>query len=68
MNGEEIMNNLIERLKVIAAHAQKSDAIIIEAAIDRIKELEDRLSDYEEDITDWQYSVVNQMGRKPGDK
>lgn len=62
------MNDLIERLRVIAVHAKKSDAIIIEAAIDRIKDLEDKLSDYEEDITDWQYSVVNQMGRKAGDK
>jgi len=58
------MINLIAKLKVIAVKAHKSDALIIEAAIDRIKELEAKLSDYEEDITDWQDSVEVQMRRK----
>lgn len=62
------MIELIEKLMVIAAKANKSDAHIIEAAIDRINELEAKLSDYEEDITDWQYSVETQMRRKKDDK
>ena len=62
------MIDLIEKLKVIAIQAHKSDALIIEAAIDRIKELEARLSDYDEDITDWQDSVETQMRRRKGDK
>ena len=56
------MINLIENLKVIAAKVRPAEAQIIKAAIDRIKELEARLSDYEEDITDWQVSVEKQMG------
>jgi hypothetical protein len=62
------MIELIEKLMVIAAKANKSDALIIEAAIDRINELEAKLSDYEEDITDWQYSVETQMRRRDDDK
>lgn len=62
------MIDLIEKLMVMAARARKSDAQIIEAAIDRIRELEDKLSDFEEDITDWQYSVENQMRRRKDDK
>ncbi len=62
------MIDLIEKLKVIAIQAHKSDALIIEAAIDRIKELEARLSDYNGDITDWQDSVETQMRRRKGDK
>ncbi len=62
------MIDLIEKLKVIAVKAQESDAPFIEAAIDRIKELEDKLADYEDDITDWQGSVETQMRRRKGDK
>jgi hypothetical protein len=62
------MIDLIERLKVIAVQAHKSDARIIEAAIDRIKELEAKLTQYEEDITDWQVSVETQMRRRRDDK
>ena len=61
------MAELIEKLKVIAAQADKSDALIIEAAIDRINELETKLTDYEEDITDWQDSVETQMRRRKED-
>ena len=64
----KIMIELIEKLMVIAAKANKSDALIIEAAIDRINELEAKLSDYQEDITDWQYSVEKQMRRRDDDK
>jgi len=62
------MNDLIEKLKVIAVQAHKSDAPFIEAAIDRIKELESNLAHYEEDITDWKVSVETQMKRRRGDK
>jgi hypothetical protein len=62
------MNDLIEKLKVIAVQAHKSDAPIIEAAIDRIKELEAKLIQYDEDITDWQGSVETQMKRRRDDK
>ena len=61
------MAELIEKLKVIAAQADKSDALIIEAAIDRINELETKLTDYEEDITDWQDTVETQMRRRKED-
>lgn len=62
------MINLIEKLKVIAEQAHKSDAPIIEAAIGRIKELETKLTHYEEDITNWQGSVETQMRRRRDDK
>jgi hypothetical protein len=62
------MSDLIERLKVIAVQAHKSDARFIEAAIDRIKELEAKMTHYEEDITDWQVSVETQMRRRRDDK
>ena len=58
------MISLIEKLKAIALRADKSDAPAIKAAIDHIQEMEDKLADYEEDITDWQLSVKKQMGRK----
>ena len=62
------MNDLIEKLKVIAVQAHKSDAPFIEAAIDRIKELEAKLAYYEEDITDWKVAVETQMNGRRGDK
>lgn len=62
------MIDLIEKLKIIAVQAHKSDAPFIEAAIDRIKELETKLTRYEEDITDWQVSVESQMRRRRDDK
>ena len=62
------MIDLIEKLKLIALQAHKSDAPFIEAAIDRIKELETKLTRYEEDITDWQDSVESQMRRRRDDK
>lgn len=62
------MINLIEKLKVIAVQADKSDAPFIEAAIDRIKELEAKLAHYEDDITDWQGSVKTQMRRRKDDR
>ena len=62
------MNDLIEKLKVIAVQAHKSDAPFIEAAIDRIKELEAKLAYCEEDITDWRVSVETQMKGRRGDK
>ena len=62
------MIDLIERLKVIAVQAHKSDARFIEAAINRIKELEAKMTHYEEDITDWQVSVETQMRRRRDDK
>ncbi len=61
------MNVLIEKLKVIAVQAHKSDALFIEAAIDHIKELETKLAYYEEDITDWKVSVKTQMKGRRGD-
>ena len=62
------MIDLIEKLKVIAVKAQESDAQFIEVAIERIKELEAKLANYEEDVTDWQGSVEVQMRRRKGDK
>jgi hypothetical protein len=62
------MSKLIENLMVIAAKAQKSDALTIEAAIERIMELEAKMSDYEEDVTDWQGSVESQMRRRDNDR
>ena len=62
------MNDLIEKLNIIAIRSQEPDKLIIEAAIDRINELESKLSDYEEDITDWQFSVETQMGNGSGNK
>ncbi len=61
------MNNLIEKLKVIAVQDHKSNALFIEAAIDRIKELEAKLAYNEEDMTDWKVSVETQMKRRRGD-
>lgn len=62
------MSDLIEKLKVIAVQANQSDALIIKAAIDRIQELEAKLNDYEEDVTDWHFSVESQMRRRKDDK
>lgn len=62
------MAELIEKLKVIAAQAHKSDTLIILEAIDHIKEIEAKLADYEEDITDWQDSVEAQMRIRKDDK
>ncbi len=62
------MIDLIEKLKVIAVQAHKSDALFIEAAIDRIKELEAKLACYEEGITEWKVAVETQMKRRRGDK
>ena len=62
------MNDLIEKLKVIAVQDHKSNALFIEAAIDRIKELEAKLAYYEEDMTDWKVSVETQMKRRRGDR
>ena len=62
------MIDLIEKLKVIAVKAHKSDAPFIQAAIDRIKKLEAKLARYEEDVTDWKVSVESQMRRRRGDK
>ncbi len=67
VNGCEIMNNLIYKLKLIAAKANVSVAPIINAAIDRINYLEEKLSEYEDDITDWQSSVEAQMKRRKED-
>ncbi len=61
------MIDLIEKLKLIAVRAHKSDALIIDAAINRIEELEEKLTRYEEDTTDWQVSVQNQMRRRRDD-
>ncbi|MDJ0882005.1 MAG: hypothetical protein QNJ56_10180 [Gammaproteobacteria bacterium] len=62
------MINLIAKLKVLASQSQKSDAQTIQAAIDRIKELEVKLAEYEEDITDWQVTVEQQMRRRKDDR
>lgn len=62
------MRDLIQKLKVIAIRVNVSDTPIIEAAIDRIKELEEKLSLYEDDVTDWQFSVEAQMKRKEEEK
>ena len=62
------MINLIEKLKVIALEANETDAPVIEAAIERIRELESKLTIYEEDITDWQGAVETQMRRRKDDK
>ncbi len=67
-NWEGNMIDLIEKLKVIALNIHESDAPSIEAAIDRIKELEAKLTRYEEETTDWQISVETQMRRRKGDK
>lgn len=61
------MINLIEKLMVIAVGAHETDAPVIEAAIQRIQELETKLSVYEDDITDWQVSVEAQMRRRKDD-
>ena len=61
------MSKLVENLMAIAAKANKSDALVIEAAIDRIMELEAKMSSYEEDVTDWQGSVEMQMRRRKDD-
>ena len=63
-----MMTDLIEKLKEIAVQAHESDAPFIEAAIDRIEELEAELTDYKQDITDWQIAVEKQMGRRRDDK
>ena len=62
------MIDLIEKLKVITVQAHESDGPFIEAAIDRIRELEAKLTQYEEDITDWQVAVKTQMRRRKGDR
>lgn len=62
------MIELIRKLKVIALQADKSDALVIEAAIDRIRELEFKLAEFEDDITDWKVSVETQMRRRIDDK
>lgn len=64
----KIMSKLVENLMAIAAKANKSDALVIEAAIDRIMELEAKMSSYEEDVTDWQGSVEMQMRRRKDDR
>lgn len=61
------MTDLLEKLKKIAIKAPESDAPFIDAAIDRIKELEAKLAGYEDDITDWQAAVETQMGRRRDD-
>ena len=65
---EEIMINLIEKLKVIAVEAHETDAPVIEAAIKHIDELEAKLATYEDDITDWQGAVGAQMRRRKDDR
>jgi len=62
------MTDLIEKLKLIAVKAHKSDAPFIDAAIDRIKKLEEKLARYEDDVTDWKVSVESQMRRRRSDK
>lgn len=62
------MINLIEKLRIIALQSKEPDTLVIEAAIDRITELESRLDDYEEDVTDWKFSVESQMGHGNDDK
>ena len=62
------MIDLIEKLKVIALEAHESDAPFINAAIDRIRELEAKLKIHEEDATDWQGSVTTQMRRRRDDR
>jgi hypothetical protein len=62
------MSDLIEKLKIIAARAPTIDIPIIKAAIDRINDLEEKLAEYEDDITDWQFSVESQMKRRKEDK
>ncbi len=62
------MIDLIEKLTLIAAKADKSDVQIIKAAIDRIKQLEAKLSEYDEDITDWQEAVQAQMMHRTDNK
>jgi len=60
--------NLIEKLKLIAVEARETDGAVVEAAIKRIHELEAKLDEYEEDITDWQVSVETQMRRRKDEK
>jgi len=62
------MINLLEKLKLIALQAHETDAPVIKAAIDYIKELEVKLAGYEDDITDWKGSVQTQMKRRKDDK
>lgn len=62
------MIDLIEKLNVIAAQADASDARFIKAAITRIKELEAKMIHYESDITDWRGSVETQMRRRRDDR
>ncbi len=58
------MTNLTKALKTIAARLNQPEALVIKAAIDRIEDLEERLAEYEEDITGWQLTVKKQMGRQ----
>ncbi len=61
------MTDLLEKLKALSVRSEKSDAHIIMQAINRINELENKLANYEDDITDWQYSVETQMRRRKDD-
>jgi hypothetical protein len=63
-----MMRDLIYKLKLLAASAHASDAPTIIAAIERIIELEEKLADYEDDITDWQSSIETQMRRRKEDR
>jgi len=58
------MNDLIEKLKLIAESAKYSDSLVIQQAIDYIKETEAKLVAYEDDATDWQVEVQRQMTRR----
>lgn len=62
------MTDLLEKLKEIAIQAPESEAPFIEAAIERIRELEAKLACHEDDITDWKIAVETQMGRSSDDK
>ncbi len=62
------MSDLIYKLKLLYANAHGSDAATIKAAIERIIELEEKLADYEDDITDWQSSIETQMRRRKEDQ
>ncbi len=62
------MKTLLEKLENISKRIDAKERPTIDAAIDRIRKLEEKLNEYEDDITDWKFSVVKQMKREGDDK
>ena len=58
------MNELVEKLKIMALKASEPDASTLEAAAEHIEKLEAKLYNFQEDVTDWKNSVERQMKRR----